>query len=80
MLTNLQPVNAIRDLAVLARLLDARMEVSVLQRDAAIVAARRINNLPGRYGTVGVDPVAPTTTVGGGWVGDLFTVAVSLCW
>jgi hypothetical protein len=47
-LTDFQPVNAIRDLAVLARLFDARSEVGVQQRDAALVAARDIDNLSGR--------------------------------
>ena len=79
-LTDFQPVDAVGDLAVLARLLDARTEVGVLQRDAAFVAARGIDNLPSRNGTVGVDPVASPTTVGGGWVGDLLAVAVLLCW
>ena len=79
-LTDFQPVNTVGDLAVLARLLDARTEISVPQRDAVLVAARGIDNLPGRDGTVRVDPVAPTTTVGGGRVGDLLAVAVLLCW
>ena len=80
MLTDLQPVNAVRDLAVLARLLDAWTEVGVPQRDAVFVAASGIDNLPGRDGTVGVDPVAPPPTVCGGRVGDLLAVAVQLRW
>ena len=44
-LTDLQPVNAVGDLAVLARLLDARTEIGVPQRDAVSVAARGIDNL-----------------------------------
>ena len=79
MLTDPQPVDAVRDLAVRARLLDARTEVSVLQSDAVFVAARRIDNLTGRDGTVGVDPVATPTTEGGGRVGDLLAVALSRC-
>ncbi len=38
-LTHFQSVNAIRNLAVRARLLDSRTEVRVSQRDAALVAA-----------------------------------------
>jgi hypothetical protein len=80
MLTDFESVNAVCDLAVLARLLDAWTEIGVLQRDAVFVAARGSDNLGGRNGTVGVDPVAPPPTVGGGRVGDLFAVAVSRCW
>ena len=76
MLTDLQPVNAGRDLAVLARLLDAWTDVGVPQCDAVFVAARGIDNLTGRDGTVRVDPVAPPPTVGGGRVVDLLAVAV----
>ena len=79
-LTDLDSVNAARDLAVLARLLDSRTEKGVSQRDAVLVAARRIDNLPGRDRTAGVDPVAPTTSVCGGGVGDLLAVASLLCW
>jgi hypothetical protein len=73
--SNPQPVDAVGDLAIFARLLDASTEVSVFQRDAVAIAARRIDNLPLGDGTVGVSPVAPPPTEGGGWVGDLFTVA-----
>jgi hypothetical protein len=79
-LTCFEPVNAIRNLAVCARLLDASTEVSVLQSDAVFVAARGIDNLCGRHRTVDFDPVAPPPTVGGGRVGDLLAVAVLLCW
>ena len=48
-----QPVDTVGDLPVLARLLDAGTEVSVLQSDAVIVAARRIGNLTG-----GTEPCA----------------------
>jgi hypothetical protein len=72
-------VNAVRDLAVPARLLNPWTEAGVSQRDAALVAARGIDNLPGRDGTVGVNPVAPSPTVGGGGVGDLLAVALQLC-
>jgi hypothetical protein len=58
-LTDLQPLNAGRDLAVLARLLDAWTDVGVPQCDAVFVAASGIDNLPRRDGTVRVDPVAP---------------------
>ncbi|MGB6625477.1 MAG: hypothetical protein WBE43_11900 [Candidatus Acidiferrales bacterium] len=75
-LTDPQPVNAGRDLAVLARLLDAWTEVRVSQRDAALVAARSIDNLTISYGTVRLDPVAPPPTVGGGRVVDLLAIAV----
>jgi uncharacterized protein (TIGR00730 family) len=37
-------------------------------------------NLPGRDGAVGVNPVAPPPTEGGGQVGDLLAVALQLCW
>ncbi|MGC2467106.1 MAG: hypothetical protein WA517_18075 [Candidatus Acidiferrum sp.] len=80
MLTDLQPVNAVRELSVPARLLDAGTKARVPQRDAVFVAASGIDNLPGRDGTVGVDPVAPPTTVCGGRVGDLLAVAVQLRW
>lgn len=76
MLTDLQPVNAGRDLAVLARLLNAWTDAGVPQCDAVFVAASGINNLPGRDGTVRVDPVAPPPTVGGGRVVNLLAVAV----
>jgi hypothetical protein len=69
-------VNTVGDLAVLARLLDAWTEIRVSQRDAVFVAARGIDNLAGRDGTVGVNPVAPPPTVGGGRVGDLLAIAV----
>jgi hypothetical protein len=78
-LTDLDSVDAICNLAVCARLLDAGTKVSVLQGDAAIVATRRINDLTGRDGTVRVDPVATPPTVGGGRIGDLLAVAVVLC-
>jgi hypothetical protein len=76
MLTHPKPVNAIRDLSIRARLLDAGTKVSVRQSDAVPVAARGIDNLPGRHGTVRVDPVAPSPTKGGGRVGDLLAFAV----
>jgi len=80
MLPDFQPVKAVRDLTVLARLLDAWTEIPVSQRDAVSVAARRIDNLPSRDSTVSVDLVATTPTVGGGRVGNLLAVAVLLCW
>ena len=80
MLTDLQPVNAGRDLAVLPRLLGAWTDVGVSQCDAVFVAASGIDNLPGRDGTVRVDPVAPPPTIGGGRGVDLLTVAVLPCW
>jgi len=75
-LTDFQPVNAVGDLAVLARLLDARTEEGVSQRDAVFIAAGGIHNLTRWNGTASVDPVAPPPTVGGGQVGDLLAVAV----
>ena len=80
MLTDSQPVNTVGNLAVRARLLNSWTEIGVSERDAVFIAARGIDNLPSRDSTVRVDPVAPTTTVGGGWVGDLFTFALSRCW
>jgi hypothetical protein len=71
-----QPVNACGDLPVLARLLNAWTDVGVPQCDAVFVAASGIDNLPGRDGTVRLDPVAPPPTVGGGRVGDLLAVGV----
>jgi hypothetical protein len=79
-LTYFEPVNALGDLAVRARLLDASTEVGVLHRDAALVAAGGIHNLTRWNGTVGFDPVSPTTTIRGRWVGDLLTVAMLLRW
>ena len=79
-LTDLQPVNAGGDLAVLAQLLDAWTDVGVPQCDAVFVSASDIDNLPGRDGTVRVDPVAPPPTVGGGRGVDLLAVAVLPCW
>jgi len=78
-LTDFEPVNTLGNLGVLARLLNSWTKIGVLQRDAALVAARGIDNLSGRDGTVGVDPVATTTTKGGGQVGDLLAVALSRC-
>jgi hypothetical protein len=75
-LSDFQPVNAGRDLAVLARLLDPWTEISVSQCDAAVAAARGIYNLTGSDAPVCVDPVAPPPTVGGGRVVDLLAVAV----
>lgn len=75
-LPDFQPVNAGRDLAVLARLLDPWTEIGMLQRDAAFIPASGIDNLTGRDAPVGVDPVAPPPTVGGGRIGDLLAVAV----
>ncbi|MFZ0732262.1 MAG: hypothetical protein WAM79_08060 [Candidatus Sulfotelmatobacter sp.] len=46
------------------------------QRNAGSIATRGIDNLTRWNGTVGVDPVAPPPTVGGGHVGDLFAIAV----
>jgi hypothetical protein len=40
-----------------------------------LVAARRINKLPSRNGTVGFEPVALSPTVSSGRVGDLLAVA-----
>jgi hypothetical protein len=62
-LTDPQPVNAVRNLAVRARLLDSWTEIRVLQSDAVSVAARGIDNLTGRDGTASVSPVAPSPTV-----------------
>ena len=76
MLPDLQPVNAVRELSVAARLLNAWTDVGVPQCDAVFVAASGIDNLPGRDGTVRLDPVAPPPTVGGGRVGDILAVGV----
>jgi hypothetical protein len=57
-------------------LLDSRTKIGVSQCDAALVAARGIDNLAGRYGAVGINPVAPPPTVSSGRVGDLFAIAV----
>jgi hypothetical protein len=80
MLTDFQPVNTVGELAVFARLLDAGTEIGVPESDAEPIAARGIDNLSGRYGAVGVDPVAPPPTVGGGRISDLLAVAVLFCW
>jgi hypothetical protein len=78
-LTDFQPVNAVGDLAVLARLLHSWTEIGVPQRDAVSIPAGGIDNLTAWDGTVGVDPVALPPTVCGGRIGDVFTVAASLC-
>jgi len=57
-------------------LLDACTEKGVPQCDAAFIAARRIDNLTARYGTMGFYPVAPPPTVGGGEVRDLLAVSM----
>jgi hypothetical protein len=57
-------------------LLDAWTDAGVPQSDAVFVAASGIDNLPGRDGTMRVDPVAPPPTVSGGRVVDLLAVAV----
>ena len=80
MLTDFQSVDAVRELSVRARLLDAGTDVGMPQRDAALVAASDIDNLPGRDGTVSVDPVAPSATISGRGIGDLLAVAAYLCW
>jgi hypothetical protein len=49
MLTDLQPVNAGRDLAVLARLLDAWTDVGVPQRDAVFGIGRDWARLCGHH-------------------------------
>jgi hypothetical protein len=46
-LTYSETADAVGNLAMRARLLDTRTEVGVFQRDAALVVARRIDNLPG---------------------------------
>jgi hypothetical protein len=58
-LTDFQPVNTLGNLGVLARLFNSRTKIRVSQRDAVSVAAGGIDNLVGRDGTVGVNPVAP---------------------
>jgi len=50
-LTDLQPVGAVGNLAVLARLLDASTEIGVSQRDAVSVAAGGIHDLTCWNGT-----------------------------
>jgi hypothetical protein len=67
-LTDLEPVNAVGDLAIRPRLLDSRTKIGVPQRNAMLVAASGIDNLSGMHSTVSVDPVAPPPTVGGGRV------------
>jgi hypothetical protein len=79
MLTDFEPVNAVGEFAVRSRLLDARTEIGVRQRNAVPIAARGIDNLTVRDGTVRVDPVALPPTVGSGRIDDFLAVAVSLC-
>jgi hypothetical protein len=78
-LTDFQPVNTLGNLGVLARLLNSRTKIGVSERDAVFVSTRGINDLAGRDGTVGVNPVPPSPTVGGGSIGDLFAITVSRC-
>jgi hypothetical protein len=80
MLTDLEPVYAVGDLAVRSRLLDAKTEVSMLQRDAPLVSARRIYNLTVWDEAVRVDPVAPSPTIRGRRVVDLLALASLLRW
>jgi len=54
-------------------------QFGVPQRNAVFVAARGIDNLPGRDGTVGVNPVARSPTEGGGQVGDLLATSIYRC-
>ena len=79
-LTDPQPVNAVGNLAVLAWLLNSWTEIGVLERDEVSIAAGGIDNLTVRERAVGVSPVAPTTTIGGGQVGDLLAISVYRCW
>jgi hypothetical protein len=69
-------VNAVRNLAVLAWLLNSWTEIGVSERDATSVAARGIDDLTGRDRTASIDPVAPPPTEGCGQVADLLAVAV----
>ena len=78
-LTDFQPVNTLGNLGVLAGLLNSRTKIRVLERDAMSVATGGIDNLSSRDETVGVNPVAPSPTVGRGQVADLLAVAFSLC-
>jgi hypothetical protein len=75
-LTDFQSANTLGDFWIFARLLNSGTEIGVSQRDAVPVAARGIDNLAGRDGAVGVNPVAPPPTVGSGQIGDLFAIAV----
>jgi hypothetical protein len=52
-LTDFQPVNAVGNLAVLARLLDALTEVGVSQRNAVLIAARGIDKPCGILNVLG---------------------------
>jgi hypothetical protein len=62
-LTDFQFMNTVGNLAVLTGLLDPQTEIGVLQRNAIPIAARGIDDLTVRDGTVGVDPASPTPTV-----------------
>jgi hypothetical protein len=57
-LPDLQPVDAGRERSVPARLLNAWTDAGAPQCDAVFVAASGIDNLPGRDGTVRVDPLS----------------------
>jgi hypothetical protein len=78
-LTDFQPANTLGNLGIFARLLNSPTEIRVSQHDAALVAARGIDNLPGRDRTVSLNPVAPPPTVSGGQVSDLLAITVSRC-
>jgi hypothetical protein len=80
MLTDFEPVNAVGNLAVRARLLDKWAKIGVLQRDAVFISAGGIDDLTVRNRTVGVNPIAPTPTVCSGGILDLLAVAVMPCW
>ena len=63
-LSDLQPVDAVGDLAVRARLLDPWTEIRMLQSDAPFVAARDIDNLPGRVEGLAISSQSPCCFVG----------------
>lgn len=79
-LTDFEPVYAVGNLAVRSRVLDARTEISVLQRNTVPIAAGGIDDLTVRDGTVRFDPVTLPPTVCSGRIDDLLAVAMSLCW
>jgi hypothetical protein len=73
-LTDFQIVNTLGNLGVLAWLLNSRTEIGV-----SLIVARGFDNLGRWDGAVGVNPVAPSPTVGGGGIDDLFAIATSRC-
>jgi hypothetical protein len=80
MLADSEFLNAVGNLAIFALVLDFRTEICVLQGDAVLIAARRIDNLSSGSRAVRLHPIAATTTKSGGYVLDFFALTASSSW